>query len=133
MSWFKKEKEKKDKEQIIAIKPVEFLGSNTIKILHPYKYFGFAGIDIYEDEYCLIITYPHFPPCDMTLYTNTNYNFLLIGIYKNCELTKSDGTKSWWDLPIIKLIKSDENINYDSEYSYDLLKKVFENIEIVKS
>jgi hypothetical protein len=134
-NWFKKDKkEKEKKEQIIAIKPVEFLGSSSkIRILNSYKYVGFASI-IVNDEYCFIVTYPHFPPCDMTLYiNNTDYSLVLIGIYKDCELINSDGTKSWWNLPIIKLIKSDENINYDSEYSYDLLKKVFDkNIEILK-
>lgn len=133
MSWFNKEKKEQHKEQIIAVKPTEFLGSSIIKILNPYKYVGFASIRV--DEYCFIVTYPHFPPCDMTLYiNNTDYSLVLIGIFKDCELTDSNGTKSLLTLPIIKLIKIDEDINYDSEYSYDLLKKVFDkNIEIVKS
>lgn len=131
MKWFNWFKKKDHKEKIIAIKPTEFLGSKVIKFLKSqYKYFGLAYTG---KDYCWLITYPHFPPCDITLdITNTDYNFILLGVDINCELIDNDGVKSWWNLPIIQLIKTDEE-NYDIQYSYELLKKIFnENIEILK-
>jgi hypothetical protein len=139
MNWFEKlkklfKRKENRKEQIIAVKPTEFSSSNSIKILHcSSKYIGFGHY--YDDgyNYCCIITYPHFPPCDITLnITNTDYNFILIGTFINYMLTDNDGIRSWWNLPIIQLIKTNEE-NYDIQYSYDLLKKIFnENIEILK-
>lgn len=135
MSWFEKlkklfKRKENRKEQIIAVKPTEFLGSKVIKFRNSHKYIGLAYTG---KDYCWLITYPHFPPCDITLdITNTDYNFILLGVYINCELIDSDGIKSWWNLPIIQLIKTNEE-NYDIQYSYDLLKKIFnENIEILK-
>lgn len=130
--WFKKIiKKRKHKEKIIAVKPVKFIGSKVIKFLKSqYKYFGLAYTG---ENYCWLITYPYFPPCDITLdITNTDYNFILLGVDIDCELVDNDGIKSWWNLPIIQLIKTDEE-NYDIQYSYDLLKKIFiNNIEILK-
>jgi hypothetical protein len=136
MNWFEKlkklfKKKENRKEQIIAIKPTEFLGSKVIKFLKSrYKYFGLAYTG---KDYCWLITYPHFPPCDITLdITNTDYNFILLGVDINCELIDNDGIRSWWNLPIIQLIKINEE-NYDIQYSYELLKKLFKgNIEILK-
>ena len=126
MNWFEKlkklfKRKENRKEQIIAVKPTEFLGSKVIKFLKSqYKYFGLAYTG---KDYCWLITYPHFPPCDITLdITNTDYNFILLGVDINCELINNDGIKSWWNLPIIQLIKTDEE-NYDIQYSYELLKK----------
>lgn len=141
MNWFeklkklfKREENRKEQEQIIeqiiAIKPTKFLGSKVIKFLKSqYKYFGLAYTG---KDYCWLMLYPHFPPCDITLnITNTDYNFILLGVDINCELIDSDGIKSWWNLPIIQLINDEEN--YDIQYSYELLKKIFnKNIEILK-
>lgn len=132
-NWFKKKDH--HKEKIIAVKPVNFIGSyNSIRINKAdLLYGGFAESD--NEDKCFIITSPISPPCDMTINLD-KFNLILIGIFKNCIYEDEDET-IWMDIPILQLVELEDKEERDLNYSYDLLKKVFnysfKNIEIVKS
>ena len=131
MKWFNWFKKKDHKKKIIAVKPVNFIGSyDSIKIKKAdLLYGGFAESD--NEDQCFIITSPISPPCDMTINLD-KFNLILIGIFKNAKYTYGDNT-IWMDIPILQLVELEDKKERDLNYSYDLLKKVFENIEIVKS
>lgn len=125
------------RKKIIAVKPVNFIGSyNSIRINKAdLLYGGFAESD--NGDRCFIITSPISPPCDMTINLD-KFNLVLIGIFKN--YIYEDGYEAntiWMDIPILQLVELENKEERDINYSYDLLKKVFnysfEDIEIVKS
>ena len=131
MKWFNWFKKKYHKEKIIAVKPVNFIGSyNLLRIEKAdLLYGGFAKSD--NGDKCFIITNPISPPCDMTINLD-KFNLILIGIFKNARYVYGS-EYIWMDIPILQLVELEDKEERDLNYSYDLLKKVFENIEIVKS